>query len=78
MKPLVYYSRWQGASLRLRGRDSDVVWGQLVSKSTDGQEEMRDFRFVLASAELFVSDEDGVERHCWLDEKGIALPEKLQ
>ncbi|MFN2103759.1 MAG: hypothetical protein ACK2UR_20645 [Candidatus Promineifilaceae bacterium] len=74
MKPLVYYSRWQGASLRLRGRDSDSVWGQLVSKSTDGQEEARDFRFVLDSAELFIGDEQGVERHYWLDEKGIPLP----
>lgn len=71
MKPLVYYCRWQKASLRLRGRDQEAVWGQLVF-NTAGQEESREFRFLLESAELFVQEEEG-ERHYRLDEMGIPL-----
>ena len=30
MKPLVYWCRWHGATLRLRGRDPQAIWGELV------------------------------------------------
>ncbi len=76
MKPLVYYCRWQRVALRLRGRDSEAVWGQLVSKSADAREEVSDFRYLLNSAELSVIDEQGEERHYRLDEKGIPLPDE--
>ena len=46
MKPLVYYARWQGALLRLRGRDDTAVWGQLVY-SESGEEHLQPFRFHL-------------------------------
>jgi hypothetical protein len=77
MKPLVYYCRWQRVALRLRGRDSGAVWGQLVGKSADGQEEAYDFRYLLNSAELFVIEEQGEEHHYRLDEKGIPLPDEV-
>ena len=75
MKPLVYYCRWQRASLRLRGRDSTAVWGQLVFQTADGKEETQDFRYLLDSAELIVQDEAG-EHHHRLDEKGVPLPQE--
>lgn len=75
MKPLVYYCRWQGVSLRLRGRDLEAVWGQLITNSADGQEESREFKYLLNSAQLTVHDEEG-EHHYWLDEMGIPLPRK--
>ncbi len=70
MKPLVYYCRWQKATLRLRGRDKTAVWGQLVQKTAEGEEEASDFRYLLDSSELFVNDGQG-ERHYRLDEKGV-------
>lgn len=74
MKPLVYYCRWQKAALRLRGRDQDAVWGQLVFNTSAGEEDAHEFRFLLASAELFVQEEEG-EGHYWLDEMGVPLPQ---
>ncbi len=71
MKPLVYYCRWQKASLRLRGRDSTSVWGQLVYTAAD-EEKSRKFRYYLEAAELIVFDE-AEEIHYLLDEKGIPL-----
>ena len=47
MKPLVYYCRWQGASLRLRGRDETAVWGQLVFPDGESGERTQSFRFEL-------------------------------
>jgi hypothetical protein len=70
MKPLVYYCRWQRASLRLRGRDSTAVWGQLVQKTAEGKEKTSEFRYQLESAELIVND--GEQEYFYhLDEKGI-------
>ncbi len=73
MKPLVYYCRWQGASLRLRGRDPEAVWGQLIFKVADGQEESHEFRYVIDNSELIVR-ENMEEHHYWLDEMGVPLP----
>lgn len=75
MKPLVYYCRWQRASLRLRGRDSTAVWGQLVYQAEDGKEESQEFRYLLDSAELILYD-DEAEHHHRLDEKGVPLPQE--
>jgi len=72
MKPLVYYCRWQRASLRLRGRDDTAVWGHLVFLQEDGQEELREFRFNLRTSELALR-QDGSEQTILLDEKGIPV-----
>ena len=69
MKPLVYYCRWQGATLRLRGRDETAVWGQLVFTSDDGEETAKPFRFELKSWKISVEEDDG-EKTYQLDEMG--------
>ncbi|VAW33513.1 hypothetical protein MNBD_CHLOROFLEXI01-4986 [hydrothermal vent metagenome] len=69
MKPLVYYCRWQGANLRLRGRDETAVWGHLVYKANSEQEFMQPFRFDLGSWQLTLQEEDG-EKIVQLDEMG--------
>jgi hypothetical protein len=74
MKPLVYYCRWQGATLRLRGRDDTAVWGQLVFTNEDGVETTQDFRFILAAAQLILVEE-GKERVLVLDDMGVPLGE---
>ncbi len=73
MKPLVYYCRWQGASLRLRGRDETAVWGHLVYNANSEQESMQLFRFDLGSWQLTLQEEDG-EKIVQLDEMGTVLP----
>lgn len=72
MKPLVYYCRWQGASLRLRGRDDTAVWGQLVFTQADGVESTQAFRFYLATNQLVLADAGG-ERLLQLDVMGTVL-----
>jgi hypothetical protein len=69
MKPLVYYCRWQGASLRLRGRDETAVWGHLVYNTNSAQESMQEFRFDLQSWQLTLQEPDG-EKIIQLDEMG--------
>lgn len=68
MKPLVYYCRWQGAALRLRGRGETAVWGQLVFNQ-NGIESAQTFNFDLQSWELTLEDESG-KRTIQLDEMG--------
>ena len=70
MKPLVYYARWQRAKLRLRGRDETAVWGQLVFKNEDGTDREKEFRFLLASQEITLY-EDEVAQVWKLDEMGV-------
>ena len=70
MKPLVNYCRWQGARLRLRGRDDTAVWGQLILAGENGEEESRDFRFNLQLSRLTMSQEGG-EVSFVLDEMGV-------
>lgn len=71
MKALVYYCRWQGASLRLRGRDETAVWGQLVF-NRDGQETTQLFRFNLSTYELTLKEEAD-EHTIKLDEMGTVI-----
>ncbi len=71
MKPLVYYCRWQGASLRLRGRDETAVWGQFVF-NRDGAETTQTFRFNLQTNQLTLT-EAGNEQTITLDEMGTIV-----
>lgn len=69
MKPLVYYCRWQGATLRLRGRDETAVWGQLLFAGADGATTTKNFRFHLKTRQLTLIESDG-EQVIQLDEMG--------
>ncbi|MFQ5400442.1 MAG: hypothetical protein ACE5E7_12700 [Anaerolineae bacterium] len=69
MKPLVYYCRWQGAKLRLRGRDETAVWGELIFPGEEDNGGQR-FRFDLNSWQLTIHDLDG-DRLLQLDEMGV-------
>ena len=69
MKPLVYYCRWNEASLRLRGRDETAVWGHLVYKANTEQETMQAFRFELKTWQLSLETATG-EETIQLDEMG--------
>lgn len=71
MKALVNYCRWQGAKLRLRGRDDTAVWGQLVTVGEEGEERL-DFYYELQSQRLTLAEEDG-ERTIVLDEMGVPV-----
>jgi hypothetical protein len=71
MKPLVYYCRWQGAALRLRGRDAAAVWGELVFTEADGRERPQPFRYDLRAAAITLETADGPQT-LRLDEMGIA------
>lgn len=71
MKPLVQYCRWQGARLRLQGREETAVWGELVF--TDGAvERVQRFRFELATRQLTLEEPDG-GRILHLDDMGVVL-----
>jgi len=74
MKPLVYYCRWQGAKLRLRGRDEAAVWGQLVFSDEDGEEITQDFRFNLQNWQLTLESLGG-NIILQLDEMGVEVEE---
>ncbi|MCA9968789.1 MAG: hypothetical protein KC425_01165 [Anaerolineales bacterium] len=69
MKPLVYYCRWQGAALRLRGRDETAVWGQLVF-NRDGTETTQRFHFELATRRLTLTTPEG-DHTITLDDMGV-------
>ena len=72
MKPLVNYCRWQGAKLRLRGRDDTAVWGQLVFMDEDSDETTQDFHFNLKTWQLTLESLDG-NIILQLDEMGIEV-----
>ncbi|MFO7678659.1 MAG: hypothetical protein R6X34_01285 [Chloroflexota bacterium] len=72
MKPLVYYCRWQGASLRLRGREETAVFGQLAFKETDGSERLQEFHFNLQTNQLTLKTADG-EKTFQIDDMGIPV-----
>jgi hypothetical protein len=72
MKPLVNYCRWQGAKLRLRGRDDTAVWGQLLFTTDDGDETAQDFRFNLRTWQITLESFDG-EITLQLDEMGVEV-----
>lgn len=69
MKPLVYYCRWQGASLRLRGRDETAVWGHLIYKADTPEESAQAFRFELKTWQLTLQKPEG-DAVLQLDEMG--------
>jgi len=73
MGPLVYYCRWRGVRLRLRGRDEHAVWGQLVERE-DGAERAEPFRFELRTWELQLGEPPG--RRLQLDELGVVESEE--
>lgn len=74
MKPLVYYCRWQGARLRLYGRDEQAVWGELVLSAEDGSRVRKAFRYLLDSADLYLDMDESVQ-HLRLDDMGVPIPE---
>lgn len=65
-KPLVYWCRWNGAALRLAGRDDDAVWGELAYE--DGVREP--FRFDLNNWAL-TRQTDAGDTTVQLDEMGV-------
>ncbi len=71
MKPLVYYCRWQGVVLRLRGRNETAVWGQLVYSEEDG-ERSQEFRFDLKTSTLTLQPNGG-PTIIKLDDMGVPL-----
>jgi len=70
MGPLVYYCRWRGATLRLRGRDETAVWGQLVIPDEAG-EQIEPFRFELQESVLWLGHEPAARLQ--LDELGVVV-----
>ena len=72
MKPLVNYCRWQRAKLRLRGRDEDAVWGELIFLAGGIEERVTRFRFDLASRRITLEERDGplIQQ---LDEMGVIV-----
>lgn len=72
MGPLVYYCRWRGAKLRLRGRAEGVTWGQLVVADASG-ERVEEFRFDLTTWALTLDDGTGPHT-IQLDELGVVVP----
>ena len=65
MKPLVLWARWHDAKLRLHGRTSAEVWGELDFWK---EERQVPFRFDLAQAILAVEND-----LIHLDEAGVEL-----
>ena len=72
MKPLVYYCRWQGASLKLRGRDETAVFGQFAFTEEDGSQRLQTFHFNLKTLQLTLKNAAGDEI-VQLDEMGIVI-----
>ncbi len=70
MKPLVNYCRWNGAKLRLLGRDDRFVRGQFVFVGTDGEEEIQYFQFETVTAELTIFHDTGAQA-ILLDDMGV-------
>ncbi len=72
MKPLVNYCRWQRAKLRLRGRDDDVVWGQLVFGAGTPDEQATRFSYELATRCLTLQEAAGPRTEL-LDDMGVVV-----
>jgi hypothetical protein len=68
MKPLVFYCRWQSATLRLRGRGDGVIWGELVYK--DGS--TKPFHYNLNDWFLRLGEGENM-KELYLDEKGVVV-----
>jgi hypothetical protein len=75
MKPLVYYARWQGAQLRLRGRSETAVWGELVFPAQgETAARVQTFHFDLTTRVIEIEDENGRQTAA-LDEMGTLKKE---
>ena len=72
MKPLVLYCRWQGAKLRLRGRDETAVWGHLIFTDEESAETSQEFRFNLQTWQLTLQSLNG-NIMLKLDEMGVEI-----
>lgn len=72
MKPLVNYCRWQRARLRLRGRDDEQVWGELLFAAGSPDEELIRFRYELNTQRLTLERPDGARTE-QLDEMGVVV-----
>jgi hypothetical protein len=72
MKALVYYCRWQGVVLRLRGRDETAVWGDLVATDDAGHESAQPFHFDLQNNRLTLTGPEG-EQTVTLDDMGTII-----
>lgn len=72
MKPLVYYCRWQRAKLRLRGRNDDAVWGQLVFGAGTADEKETRFHYELATQRLTLEEASGSRTEA-LDDMGVVI-----
>lgn len=71
MKPLVYYCRWHGATLRLQGRDETAVWGELVFAQEE-EKPAQKFRFELKTWQLTL-EEQSETKQIQLDEMGVVV-----
>ena len=71
MKPLVYYCRWQGASLRLQGRNATAVWGYLVFTENDQQERLQKFHYHLKNQQINLTQPDNSQQTLQLDDMGV-------
>ena len=69
MKPLTHWAIHHQQKLRLAGRSSDEIWGQVVGP--DGT--ARSFRFQLLSQRLIIDTEAG-EQVLALDDYGFERP----
>jgi hypothetical protein len=69
MRPLVNYARWQGARLRLLGRDEAAVWGEFITTNLD-QEKRQSFRFNLHTWQLLLEESGQLLQ---LDEMGVVV-----
>ena len=67
MKPLVLWARWHDAKLRLHGRTSEEIWGELDYWK---EERTAPFRFALAKGILTTEDKE-----LRLDEAGVVIKE---
>ena len=65
MKPLVFWCRWNEATLRLHGRDEGAVWGELAFADRTER-----FHFELEGWVLSIGEGEG-RRVLQLDEMGI-------
>ncbi len=65
MKGLVYWCRWHDARLRLQGRESEAVWGELVFP-----DETVRFRYLLQEGVLTIDEGRRAGRRR-LDDRGV-------
>ena len=70
MKPLVLWARWHDAKLRLHGRSSEEVWGELDFWKEERQSA---FKFKLDSSILTFED-----KTLRLDDAGVAIKEQRE